>query len=297
MRQTLQYLSVFYFLSIASAQALTNPRVIYGEDSRRDYFEVAKESSWLSIGDSSVALVDPRSIRRTDAGVLQIFGGTFSQSENLCPGEKFESQPVVAFCSGVLIAPDLVLTAGHCLGNLAMCRLTHFVFNAAVLSADKATASGPIDLADSDVYNCEDIVHTQEGHSSEDVADFAIARLDRPVKAHIPANFESDQSTLTKGMSLRAVGYPSGLPMKFVEGKVRSNDLSKSFFVTNLDTFHRNSGSPVFDAETGRLQGVVVDGEDDFEKTGSCNRVRHCSEDGCRGESVTRMAAILPYLK
>src|SRR6266850_2085585 len=39
---------------------------------------------------------------------------SWGDAKGLCPGERFSVQPAAAFCSGVLVDWDLVLTAGHC---------------------------------------------------------------------------------------------------------------------------------------------------------------------------------------
>ena len=40
----------------------------------------------------------------------------------MCPDEVFADQPAAAFCSGVLVDWDLVLTAGHCVAFSRACR-------------------------------------------------------------------------------------------------------------------------------------------------------------------------------
>jgi ankyrin repeat protein len=90
------------------------------------------------------------------------------------------------------------------------------------------------------------------------------------------------------------IGSPSGLPLKVASGaKVRDN-LHPFYFNANLDTFQGNSGSAVFNAETGVVEGILVRGEEDFipnhEK--KCVEANRCDDDKCRGEDVTRMTAI-----
>lgn len=66
------------------------------------------------------------------------------------------------------------------------------------------------------------------------------------------------------------------------------------FFSANLDTFQGNSGSAVFNAETGMIEGILVRGEEDFipNQAEMCIEANKCANDKCRGEDVTRLTAI-----
>ena len=44
----------------------------------------------------------------------------------MCPDERFAAQPANADCSATLIAPDIMLTAGHCINS---CGDSRFVFD------------------------------------------------------------------------------------------------------------------------------------------------------------------------
>jgi hypothetical protein len=70
-------------------------------------------------------------------------------------------------------------------------------------------------------------------------------------------------------------------------------DASKpGFFVANLDTYGGNSGSAVFNAATGLVEGILVRGEQDYVQKGDCRVSNVCPADGCRGEDVTKIAAV-----
>src|SRR5688572_26374657 len=87
----------------------------------------------------------------------------------LCAGELFETQPALSACSGVLIAEDLVLTAGHCTNG---CGDLRFVFDYAL------TPSGTLPtLTQDDVYRCD---ATVAEHDSPSGLDYAILHLTRP---------------------------------------------------------------------------------------------------------------------
>ncbi|MEI8190645.1 MAG: hypothetical protein WCI75_13115 [candidate division NC10 bacterium] len=64
------------------------------------------------------------------------------------------------------------------------------------------------------------------------------------------------------------------------------------YFVANLDTYGGNSGSAVFSATTGLVEGILVRGENDYVWKGGCRVSNRCPADGCRGEDVTKVSAL-----
>ncbi|MEO1258845.1 MAG: serine protease [Bacteroidota bacterium] len=68
-----------------------------------------------------------------------------------------------------------------------------------------------------------------------------------------------------------SIGHGLGLPKKLVfDGSLSENVPTNPFFKCNLDLFGGNSGSPVFDAQTNKVVGILVRGLSDFIKEGSC---------------------------
>jgi len=261
--------------------------VLYGEDNRLDLYQVTNPET-LALADSTVALMAPSNLRSTIRGSVEIFSGTFGVSYNLCSAERFREQQNPAFCSGSLIGPDIVLTAGHCVTSAKDCSGTKLVFGFAV----KAMGIQPTEVAASEVYSCARVIHSEQTSKG---ADFALIQLDRPVQGHTPLPIRTS-GKIQSGEPLLVIGHPSGLPTKVAAGaKVRDNSPS-SYFVGNLDTYGGNSGSAVFNANTGLIEGVLVRGENDFVSQGSCTVSNKCRDDSCRGEDVTRISEVLPYL-
>src|SRR5262249_38343194 len=64
------------------------------------------------ISGSMIALVSDDMIGATGGDLSR--ASSWGDLQELCPGEPFADQPAAAFCSGVLVDWDLVLTAGHC---------------------------------------------------------------------------------------------------------------------------------------------------------------------------------------
>jgi hypothetical protein len=133
-----------------------------------------------------------------------------------------------------------------------------------------------------DVYEEAAILAREE--DADTGSDWALVRLSRPVHGRKPLRIRAS-GKIANGHPLFAVGHPNGLPTKLAN--VRDNR-SRAYFVANLDTYGGNSGSPVFDMRTRRVEGILVSGENDFVKHGKCFVSLVCPDSGCQGESVTR---------
>lgn len=254
-------------------------KLIYGDDDRKDLYEV---SSLLnkSLADSTVALLESSDLKAQSASSFSLPSQTFGSQNMLCTSEPYYDQPAGAFCSGSLVGPNLILTAGHCIKDVTDCANVRFVFGYAVKQAGKYPSS----VATSEVYGCKRIVSRKlEGAG----ADYALVETDRPVAGHAVLKLQRSRVAAV-GDSVTVIGHPSGLPTKVASGgKVRK--VSPGFITTNLDTYGGNSGSAVFNSESGEVVGVLVRGDTDFIAKGSCYVSNRCPADGCRGEDVTRI--------
>lgn len=264
-----------------------SPQVIYGQDDRHEVYEITdpKLYQWAS---SSAALIDKKKIQIQNKTAV-IDGHTFGNDRSLCQDEPYYNQTVAAHCSGFLVAPDIIVTAGHCLPRKEECDKTQVVFSYAVYRAGLMPTS--IDV--SEVYSCKEIIKTLVEYTG---ADFAVARLDRPVKNHVPLSVRTSGSPNPADI-LVALGHPSGLPTKVTtNGTIRN--IGPKFLVANLDTYGGNSGSAVLNSKTGEVEGVLVRGENDFvwDSSKNCFRSKQCGDQECRGEDVTLMSQILPYV-
>jgi hypothetical protein len=88
-------------------------------DGRTEYFEVSDVSARSLVADSTVALILHRHLDRA-TGELAPTTPSLGVARGLCPDEPFYDQPAAAFCTGVLVDWDLVLTAGHCVRLLGL---------------------------------------------------------------------------------------------------------------------------------------------------------------------------------
>ncbi len=260
--------------------------VIYGADGRLDLYQVT-DDRLKAMADSTVALIKNTQIT-VSGSVASLNGKNFGTDMNLCNDEKFREQDTAAFCSGTLVGPDLVLTAGHCIEDITDCQSTSLVFGFAV----KAAGILPQAVNASEVYKCKDIVKTQRVNNG---ADFAVIRLDRRVANHAPRGLRASGEVPTDA-SLVVIGHPVGLPTKITAGGTVRSATNPDFFVANLDTYGGNSGSGVFNLSTGLIEGILVRGEQDFVTRGNCVVSKVCAEGACRGEDVTKISVARPFI-
>src|SRR5262249_28461083 len=90
-------------------------RPVYGVDNRKDIYEIS-DPDILKL-ERSVAGFFYDTDFETNAGNTILKRTPFDPMFHLAPSERFQDQPQEAYCTGFLVAPDLLMTAGHCLGK------------------------------------------------------------------------------------------------------------------------------------------------------------------------------------
>lgn len=269
---------------LASAQV--NGEVIYGSDDRIDLYQT-QNSKLRSLADSTVALIPAASVK-AEGGVARLTTQPYGPSMSFCKDEPFYEQVTAAFCSGSLIAPDIVMTAGHCITSQSSCEGTKFVFGFAVKEKGKM----PTSVATKDVYGCKQLLGREQVN---DGADWALIKLDRAVSGHTPLKL-NQTGVIANKTPIVVIGHPAGLPTKIAGGSEVRDNSKNGYFVANLDTYGGNSGSAVFNAKTGLIEGILVRGETDYVYRGSCRVSNVCTSDGCRGEDVTKIGVVTAKL-
>lgn len=271
-------------LTTSFAQAKT--KVIYGEDNRLDIFETVNPMH-LELAQSTAAMISRNSMD-TDGDVTTITGSTLAD-RGICASERFAEQLTAANCSGFLVGPDLLVTAGHCITSQADCRNSDWVFGFAVTSGEQERTS--FEVKTSDVYSCKEILERDLSRSNNN--DYALIRLDRKVTDRQYLTVRSE-GKVEQGTEIVVIGHPTGLPTKVADGAIVRNNSNSIYFSANLDTYGGNSGSAVFNAETGTVEGILVRGENDYvyDSSQGCRVSNRCADTGCRGEDVTRITNI-----
>lgn len=258
----------FALLLSLNVSAYTNPDAIYGDDNRVDVYTV-NNSILHSLASATAALIDRSNITVSGNEAL-ISAISLGDMYKLCPGERFRSQPTAAACSGTLIAPDIIMTAAHCYELLKdTCKNYVWVFDYKVSKENQSSVT----VYTSSIYGCQKVL-LKELDNSQNI-DHALIKLDRPVSDRKYAVIRS-QGEIRVNEPLILIGHPSGLPTK-IAGDAYVLSTSANAFISNVDAFSINSGSGVFNAVTGQVEGLLASGRADYDGHGSCSTLRRFS--------------------
>ncbi len=247
-------------LFILSQTAFGGIEVIYGTDDRKDLYEVSN-SLHVQLAKSTAGMIQKSMfVKGSTANTFDLKNApTLERAENVCTSEKFSQQPLAAMCSGFLVGPDTLVTAGHCYNSFDLpenvCKNFAWVFDYSLTSANSNPTKN---ISIANIYSCKSVISVKRDENY----DFSIIKLDRPVVGRQPLKIRTS-GKVNVSDSLVVIGHPTGLPTKIDLGKVIYN-AEATRFSTNLDTFHGNSGSAVFNATTGQVEGILIMGKNDY---------------------------------
>ncbi len=241
---------------------------VYGSDDRVERYDLDVDDPRYALARASGALFRDDTLTRTSSGTWLVQAPTLQQAALLCEGERFSEQRAASSCSATLIGPDLVLTAGHCLGQgylatesdgpvLEACADTRVAFDFAY-DTERADLS---ELPAENVYQCTEVLAREYVNDAidRDAADYAIFKLDRPVTDRTPVKLR-DGAPMEAGAAVTHIGHPTGIPQKIADGVVQPLDTCRMFrgFGLDADTLPGSFGGGVFDVETNTLVGISV---------------------------------------
>lgn len=230
---------------------------------------------------------------------------------NLCLNQKFINQfSTYSKGTGFFVSEGVIVTSGHIFSETPKNK------NMQIPTCDPIIETKPIHIED-----FRFILHVNEGSTltkdgilthkknvfspkwkflkngwyrkTEQRQDWAIV----PVKnTDINYTYESKHPTLNIQANgiydtvLYSIGYGLGLQKKFVfDGLITQNDPENEYFKCSLDLFGGNSGSPVFDASTNNVVGILVRGLNDFVQREGCMLYDVFNQTNAVGEDVQKI--------
>jgi Trypsin-like peptidase domain len=218
-------------------------------------------------------LIGATAIASRRTGRVRLHHEGYGSANSLCADEPFREQPVVVErqgaipgdfgYTGYLVGPDRVLTCWHgweYFSGRAQLAIFGYALHPGGAAATELPASQVLAVA---AYPADRPPPAAAPGSCS--GDWVVLRLEHPV-THLGELASPRLATPRPGRSVYALGHPRGLPLKLAADGVVLG-ATDGALRTNLDTFVGNSGSPIFDADSHALVGLVIEGQkgqDDF---------------------------------
>jgi len=287
----MKFFPLFLVLTFFSLEAFSEKpnKVIYGADDRLDVID-STDNLMIEKSRSVAGMFKYSSLSLFAMDGFKITGKTL-EKRGWCSSERFSHQITAPVCSGFLVAEDILVTAGHCVSSKLDCLRYLWVFDYKISQDSDSKMVVPR----SSVYRCQSILRTV--NNPETSEDYAVIKLSRKVTDRSPLEFR-ETGKIPDATPLVLIGHPKGLPMKIAGGaKVIANTHS-NFFMADTDSYGGNSGSPVLNASTGVVEGILVRGDLDYVTTPEgCNISKVCSIAECSGEDATRMTNVSSIIR
>ncbi len=232
----------------ANAEANNGKGDVIGTDDRRDEFSEDVTDDMRVLARSTAMIIERGALFEDGRDVL-VTTQPLRDSYFMCPGEPFRDQDVAGMCTAWLVAPDVVVTNGHCVVSQSDCEQKSFIFDYAINVEGQDMTVVPNET----VFHCETMLAWDNTNNCD--IDYAVLKLDREV-TNRPALKVRGPGEPIASENLLIIGHPFGLPRKYaLEGNV-INEWDNTFTTTH-DIFGGNSGSAMFDVESGVVQGLV----------------------------------------
>ena len=280
----------------------TKEKLVYGIDDRKDLYDIP-DIAVQNDADSVVAILDNSMISDNGDGTSTIKVRNYGEAENLCEKEPFREQPIGCWCSGFLVGQDLIATAGHCIDENETgvpIENIRILFGFRMINKDEVNLT----FENREIYKIKEILNSKldppltfDPNSRQ--SDWAIVRLDKTVNDHniVSINRES----IKDKQKIHIIGHPKGLPLKYADGAEVTDNSPDAFFIANTDSYGGNSGSPIFNSITHKVEGILVRGERDLKRNENgcyqsvvCPRVEN--KPNCKGEGCTRTSEFIDHI-
>jgi V8-like Glu-specific endopeptidase len=234
-----------------------------------------------------------KDLEETGNGSSRLKVANYKETYKLCESENFSNQPNLKgrACTGFLVDDDIIATAAHCIDSYPQQDL-RFVFGYKMLDA----STPEIDIPERNVYKAQSVLNRKFNRDRHH-PDWAFVQLDRKVEGRQVVDLS--QRDVYAEQDVYTIGHPCGLPLKFAPG-ASVLGVGKANFTASMDIYSGNSGSPVFNANTHELVGIVIHGYTrDFRWTGKCwtTVIYPDVQFGSTPSQCTRVSEFLPTFK
>ncbi len=290
-----------FLVFLFSLNLYGSDKIFYGADDRLEPFEYFN-FKFYSLSQSVAGQVNKKNLKKVSNSDEFEFSSkvkSLKKAFKMCQDQKYIDQPSASGCSGFLVSPTILLTAGHCYGAgfKDMCKEAYWVFDYKI---DPNSNPMKQKIPSKNIYECKKV--WKQILDDDTRVDFSIVELNRPVEGRMPLNLNRNGHA-DVGTNLIMMGHPLGLPLK-ISPIGRVLDITNNALVTNLDSFHGSSGSPVFNSLTGEVEGIMVRGKMDLLNSGGCYKPNICDENGencqlrskIKGEEAMMIEIVLPDL-
>ncbi len=278
---------LFLILSCIHANA-----AIFGRDDR---IAIAPGTRGHALSRSTAVAILNSLHEPVGPGKLKLFPNSLEGL--LCEEERFSRSISLPYsCSGFLVAPDLIATAGHCMVNTGesrnetdtYCQAYSWLFD---YQEGIDTNNVPAD----NLYRCKQVIYAVKDEEAP-FRDYALVQLDRPVSGRRPLKLAPGPLSPREIFSM--IGHPHGTPAKLSHGaRLLLDNPQRESFITTLDAFEGNSGSAVFNARD-EVVGILVAGTPGrglISPAGrSCEIYNRCDERGENCLSPDKDTSIFP---
>ena len=272
---------------------------IFGVDNRRP---LTPDSSQHFLAQATAVALLSGNVSQNADGTIDLLTGRVSP---VCGNEKFGTDSSLDYaCTGFLVAPDLLVTAGHCVYAVntpnkelrnetgLACKVFSWLFDYEDQAHSKAATKN---INPNRVYGCKQIIYATQTEKAP-FLDYALIQLDRPALGRTPFKLASVRPGI--GSMLSVIGYPFGTPVKIADqGRVTSDNPSRDSFLTSLDAFSGNSGSPVFNGGN-QVVGILVGGTPSRDTVTNdkykCEQLNRCDENGLNCMFPDKDTSVLP---
>jgi hypothetical protein len=276
------------FMFLNSAFSLYRPKVFSGQERLTELFRFQSglQNEALVNAAQSTAAIIPKILLEKIGNVYRLISGNFGNKPGFCSEDAQDGISGSASCSAFLVAPDLMATAGHCISQ-DDCEFKAFLFGYAVRGEMTLSAEFP----EENIYFCRRVLR-QEVSADQD---YALVQLDRPVRGFSPVSLSLQDPQVND--QLFVVGYPSTFQRKEIgkeTGEVAVHSVGAGSFT--VDSASSRPGSPVFDAETMEVKGLVAGHERmAVINENQCQIAQQCAEEGCTSQA-TKISFIVKAL-